>query len=169
MLCSVSTCLYNLSFFARRAAKARRLLSDHGEAQPGLWHALRPPPALLRADRCGVRERLRGAGYARWKRTRHRRRCAHVNPNTHTHTQDILSSIRFSVVGQTGIVMRGSGETWSAHRNIPLTWGHQQCLRPSQQQARLFFPHLLKEKYQLHVGKSDTEENVKYRIWKFNL
>lgn len=165
----MSTCLYNLSFFACRAAKARRLLSDHGEAQPGLWHALRPPPALLRADRCGVRERLRGAGDARWKRTRHWRRCAHVNPNTHTHTQGILSSIRFSVVGQTGIVMRGSGETWSAHRNIPLTWGHQQCLRPSQQQARLFFPHLLKEPYQLHVGKRDAEENFKYRIWKFKL
>lgn len=30
---------------------------------------------------------------------------------THTHIQDILSSIRFSGVGQTGVVMRGSVET----------------------------------------------------------
>lgn len=84
-LCRVSRCLYNLSFFACRAAKAWCLLSDHGEAQPGLWHALRPPPALLGADRCGVRERLRGAGYARWKRTRHWRRCAYINPCKYTH------------------------------------------------------------------------------------
>lgn len=88
---SMSKFVFNSSFFPHRAAKAWCLLSDHGEAQPGVRHTLRPAPAFLRADRCGVRERLRGAGYARWKRTRHWRRYACVNPAyTHMHRTFIL-------------------------------------------------------------------------------
>lgn len=83
--------------FPFRAAETWRLLSDHGAPQPALRHTLWPAPALCGADWPGVRERLRGAGYAGWQGTCHWGRYAHISFCLHTRTQQWhLTSIHSS-------------------------------------------------------------------------
>lgn len=73
--------------FPFRPAETWRLLSDHGAPQPALRHTLWPAPALCGADWPGVRERLRGAGYAGWQGACHWGRYAHISFCLHTSTQ----------------------------------------------------------------------------------